>query len=117
MTLPLLASVKLLILLMTLYCGGGVSAHGYLKTPRSRNLVAFEDLNWETYLGGTGGTKLCSHKGCPNHAKKGGVCITHGAKVERKQCSFEGCTNHVQKGGVCIMHGAYTWCEECTKVI
>jgi hypothetical protein len=36
----------------------------------------------------------------------GGVCITHGAKVEKKLCSFVGCTNHVQNGGVCITHGA-----------
>jgi len=25
-----------------------VTAHGYLKTPRSRNLVAYQDKNWET---------------------------------------------------------------------
>ena len=31
---------------------------------------------------------------------KGGVCVTHGAKVKR--CSFEGCTNIVVKGGVCV---------------
>jgi hypothetical protein len=37
---------------------------------------------------------------------RGGVCITHGAKVEVKRCSFEGCTNGAVKGGVCITHGA-----------
>ena len=48
--------------------------------------------------------KLCSVEGCTTIAKKGGVCIRHGAKV--KLCSNAGCTNHVQKGGVCIKHGA-----------
>jgi hypothetical protein len=46
----------------------------------------------------------CRHKGCNKYAQKGGVCITHGAKVKR--CSFDGCTNHAQKGGVCYTHGA-----------
>jgi hypothetical protein len=50
--------------------------------------------------------KRCSHEGCANQAVKGGVCITHGAKVTRKQCSFEGCTNYPKKGGVCVTHGA-----------
>jgi hypothetical protein len=35
--------------------------------------------------------KRCSHEGCSNQAVKGGVCVTHGAKVTKKQCSFEGC--------------------------
>ena len=59
--------------------------------------------------------KTCSHKGCTSYARKGGVCVTNGAKVKR--CSFEGCTNQVrcsfegcassaQKGGVCWRHGA-----------
>jgi hypothetical protein len=48
--------------------------------------------------------KCCSHEGCTNGVIKGGVCITHGAKVKR--CNFKGCTNQVQKGGVCIKHGA-----------
>ena len=30
--------------------------------------------------------------------------MRHGAK--RKQCSSEGCTNQAKKGGVCIRHGA-----------
>ena len=42
--------------------------------------------------------------GCSSYARKGGVCVTHGAKVKR--CSFEGCTNIVVKGGVCVTHGA-----------
>ena len=50
--------------------------------------------------------KRCSHEGCANRAVKGGVCVTHGAKL--KQCSFEGCTNQVIKRGVCVTHGAET---------
>jgi hypothetical protein len=44
--------------------------------------------------------------GCTNQVQNRGVCITHGAKVEKKLCSFEGCTNQVRSGGVCITHGA-----------
>jgi hypothetical protein len=47
----------------------------------------------------------CSADGCTNAAKKGGVCVKHGAKVKR--CSSDGCTNMVVKGGVCKRHGAY----------
>jgi hypothetical protein len=36
--------------------------------------------------------KRCSNKGCTNHSVKGGVCVTHGAKVTHKRCSHEGCT-------------------------
>ena len=48
--------------------------------------------------------KLCSRDGCTNLAKKGGVCRRHGAKG--KECSSEGCTNQAQRGGVCLRHGA-----------
>ena len=48
--------------------------------------------------------KLCSHEGCTNGARKGGVCVTHGAKLKR--CSHEGCANQARKGGVCTTHGA-----------
>jgi len=34
------------------------------------------------------------------------VCIRHGATRPTYLCSSEGCTNIVQKGGVCIRHGA-----------
>jgi hypothetical protein len=50
--------------------------------------------------------KLCSHDGCTKQAVKGGVCITHGATREHKRCSFDGCTNQAVKGGVCVTHGA-----------
>ena len=33
--------------------------------------------------------------------------MRHGAKVTVKLCSSEGCTNNAKKGGVCIRHGAY----------
>jgi hypothetical protein len=48
--------------------------------------------------------KRCSAEGCTNIAKKGGVCIRHGAK--KKLCCVGGCTNKAFKGGVCIKHGA-----------
>ena len=48
----------------------------------------------------------CSHEGCTNQAKKGGVCMRHGANKEKKKCNQEGCTNYAKKGGVCIRHGA-----------
>jgi hypothetical protein len=51
--------------------------------------------------------KRCSHEGCTNKAKGGGVCIRHGAKVKAKRCCIhEGCANIAQKGGVCWRHGA-----------
>jgi hypothetical protein len=50
--------------------------------------------------------KLCSVEGCKNQVVKGGVCARHGAKKENKRCRFEGCTNKAIKGGVCIRHGA-----------
>ena len=56
--------------------------------------------------------KHCSHGGCTNQSKKGGVCITHGAK--KKRCSFEGCTKVSAKGGVCITHGAKVKVENCS---
>ncbi|KAL3808826.1 hypothetical protein ACHAXA_000009 [Cyclostephanos tholiformis] len=49
-----------------------VSAHGYLKSPRSRNLVAFEDKNWETFLGGSGGSNDPLPEDCPHCLNKGG---------------------------------------------
>eukprot|EP00577_Skeletonema_sp_RCC1716_P000343 CAMPEP_0113432174 /NCGR_PEP_ID=MMETSP0013_2-20120614/34015_1 /TAXON_ID=2843 ORGANISM="Skeletonema costatum, Strain 1716" /NCGR_SAMPLE_ID=MMETSP0013_2 /ASSEMBLY_ACC=CAM_ASM_000158 /LENGTH=94 /DNA_ID=CAMNT_0000321291 /DNA_START=32 /DNA_END=313 /DNA_ORIENTATION=+ /assembly_acc=CAM_ASM_000158 len=48
----------------------------------------------------------CSAEGCTNHAKKGGVCSRHGAKVEAKLCSVDDCTNYAKRGGVCWRHGA-----------
>jgi hypothetical protein len=43
-----------------------------------------------------------NYDGCTNQAKKGGVCITHGAK--KKQYIFEGCNTQSQRGGVCTRH-------------
>ena len=34
--------------------------------------------------------------------EKGGVCITHCAKVKVKRFSVEKCTNQVVNGGVCV---------------
>ena len=33
--------------------------------------------------------KRCSTEGCPNQAKKGGLCVRHGAMQKRKICSSE----------------------------
>ena len=49
-------------------------------------------------------SQLCSHEGCAKAVVQGGVCVQHGAKVNR--CGQEGCTNQAQKGGVCKRHGA-----------
>jgi hypothetical protein len=37
-------------------------------------------------------------------AKKRGLCIGHGAKVEHRLCSSKGCVNKIQNGGVCRKH-------------
>ena len=31
--------------------------------------------------------KTCGHEGCTNYARKGGVCVRHGAKEKNKTCS------------------------------
>ena len=62
--------------------------------------VAAKKTDWSKYK------KKCSADGCTNLAKKGGVCVRHGAKVTMRRCSSEGCMNFVRKGGVCIRHGA-----------
>ena len=50
-------------------------------------------------------SQLCSHdEGCAKAVVQGGVCVQHGAKVNR--CGQEGYTNQAQKGGVCKRHGA-----------
>ena len=56
----------------------------------------------------------CSHDGCANLARNGGVCRRHGAK--RKRCSHEGCVNQVQRGGVCKRHGANSLATAQCKV-
>jgi hypothetical protein len=58
-------------------------------------------------------------RGLQEQSKNGGVCVTHGAKVQRKRCSQEGCTYRAQNGGVCFAHGAKVkLCslEGCTKL-
>ncbi len=57
--------------------------------------------------------KRCTVETCHNFAKKGGVCITHGATQQRKRCTFEGCFKQEQRGGLCIRHGAQvSFCSE-----
>ena len=62
--------------------------------------------------GATWSKRLCSHHGCTNYAKKGGVCSRHGAK--KPTCSHEGCTNGAVKGGVCWRHGAKVPLKICS---
>ena len=61
---------------------------------------------------------LCSHEGCKNQFKSGGLCYRHGA--QRRACSMEGCMSQAQKEGVCVTHGAQTRrCdhEGCSKQV
>ena len=53
--------------------------------------------------------KLCKVFDCINLARKGGVCVRHGAKV--KTCSIEGCTTNVQKSGLCYKHRDKSNCD------
>ena len=70
--------------------------------------------------------RLCSSNGCSSLARRGGVCMRHGAKRKTgsqgcnnfvlkrvfrngrysRLCLFDGCTNIAQKEGVCVRHGA-----------
>lgn len=53
--------------------------------------------------------KRCSsHEGCTNIVQRGGVCVTHGAKV--KQCSHKGCANQSNIVGLCWKHGGKKKC-------
>jgi hypothetical protein len=61
---------------------------------------------------------LCSHEGCKNQFRAGGLCYRHGA--QRRACSMEGCMSQAQKEGVCVTHGAQTRrCdhEGCSKQV
>jgi len=49
--------------------------------------------------------KICSHTGCTNQAKVGGVCNRHGAK----RCSRKGCRNIAKQGGMCQTHVYKVW--------
>lgn len=49
-----------------------VSAHGFLKTPRSRNIVAYQDQNWASYLGGHGASNDPEPEDCPHCLNRGG---------------------------------------------
>ena len=39
--------------------------------------------------------KTCSHEGCTNQVRKGGVYVRHGA--EKKTCKHEGCTKRFSR--------------------
>jgi very-short-patch-repair endonuclease len=51
-----------------------------------------------------GGQKkmLCKVLKCEKQSRKGGVCLTHGAKCKR--CKIDGCDRHIQKAGYCQSH-------------
>jgi hypothetical protein len=60
--------------------------------------------------------KQCSNEGCTNHAKKGGVCVKHGATQKRKECSIEGCTNQANGRGMCNRHKRNVLCDASTAL-
>ena len=78
---------------------GGLKNEPALKT---RRVV----LLWCTNFDRKGGvsvrhvatSKRCSSGQYTSLTQKGGVCMKHGAKIERKRCSSDGCTNVVVKG-------------------
>ncbi len=49
---------------------------------------------------------LCSHEGCKNQFRAGGLCYMHGA--QQRACSMEGYMSQAQNEGVCVAHGAQT---------
>ena len=59
----------------------------------------------------------CSAEGCWRQVKQGGVCIFHGAVVNRKECEMEGCATLAQAYGYCSKHGGYRRCKQdgCEK--
>ncbi|KDO20648.1 hypothetical protein SPRG_13401 [Saprolegnia parasitica CBS 223.65] len=61
-----------------------------------------------------GGTKRCSHTGCPRGPQKGGFCIAHGGG---RRCSMDGCNKAVQTLGLCKAHGGGIRCgaDGCDK--
>ena len=61
--------------------------------------------------------RICSAEGCWRQVQQGGVCIFHGAVVNRKECEMEGCTTAANQYGFCGKHGGYTRCREsgCEK--
>jgi len=78
---------------------------------QARRLCSVEGCTKQAKKGGIcikHGAKVrkCSHEGCTNNALKSGLCIRHGAKITRRTCKFQGCTNKVQCAGVCFRHGA-----------
>jgi len=78
---------------------------------QTRRLCSVEGCTKQAKKGGIcikHGAKVrkCSHEGCTNNALKSGLCIRHGAKITRRTCKFQGCTNKVQCAGVCFRHGA-----------
>ena len=90
---------------------------------RARKICSHEGCTTQARKGGIcikhgAEQKRCSHYGCANAALNRGVCISHGAV--RKSCNVEGCANKVNKGGVCVRHGAKVKkckSEGCTNMV
>jgi hypothetical protein len=55
---------------------------------------------------------LCNIEACTTRAKKGGVCIRHGAK-KRSNVAAKACTNHAVKGGVCVRQSKAQMMQGC----
>lgn len=49
-------------------------------------------------------SRQCSNEGCTAYARNGGVCIQHGATVNRRSCKSFGCPKWARRGGLCITH-------------
>jgi len=56
-----------------------VLAHGYLKTPRSRNIIAYQDKNWSTFHSGNGANNDPEPEDCPHCLNRGGSLAQCGA--------------------------------------
>ncbi len=53
---------------------------------------------------------------CGKYAKKRGVCVEHGAKVEKWTCSVPSCGKWALRKGVCIEHGAKVERKRCSTL-
>lgn len=62
--------------------------------------------------------RRCNVEGCTKYARKGGICVSHGAKVKVIRCKVQGCGKYAVRQGVCKAHGAKVKrcsVEGCTK--
>jgi len=57
--------------------------------------------------------KRCSIPGCSKMARVEGVCVSHGARLQKCNYSLE-CSNVAVNGGVCTKHGAVRKNKKCS---